>query len=160
MYAHTPRAKLLALEAAINIVFTPSHRITAINVQVDAATKEEPQTDLTLKLRHPYTFLPPEKFRDHYQLLQGRAHLQQQYLHRMQRHVQGPFVGVPWAAASQATGRVLEERHCLRSIHGSTSSMPVMIKTVCRTRNTHSQYCGGMGGVRCHTIVCPAALSV
>ena len=40
-----------------------SHWITSINVQVDAATTEEPQADLTWLLRRPYAYL-----RDHCQL--------------------------------------------------------------------------------------------
>ena len=44
--------------AAIKIVVTPSHWITAINVRVGAATREEPQADLTWMLRRPYAFLP------------------------------------------------------------------------------------------------------
>ena len=40
-------AKCLAPKAAINIVIAQSHWITAINVRVDVATKEEPQADLT-----------------------------------------------------------------------------------------------------------------
>ena len=55
----------LASNAAINIVVMPSHWITAINVRVDAATKEEPHTDLTWMLCRPYAYLPPVKYRGH-----------------------------------------------------------------------------------------------
>ena len=47
LYARTLRAKRLAPKAAIGIMVTPSHQITAINVLVDAATTEEPQAALT-----------------------------------------------------------------------------------------------------------------
>ena len=42
-----------------------SHWISAINVRVDAATKEEPQAGLTWMLCRHYACLPPVKFRDH-----------------------------------------------------------------------------------------------
>ena len=64
----TPWGECFAPRAALNIVVTPLHWITAINVRVDAATKEELQADLTWMLRRPYTFLPTQKFRDHCQL--------------------------------------------------------------------------------------------
>ena len=51
----------LAPRVAIYISAMPSHRITAINVQVDAATREEPLTDPTWMLCRPYAFLPPGK---------------------------------------------------------------------------------------------------
>ena len=41
------------------MVVTPSHWITSINVRVDAATREEPQADLTWMLRCLYAYLPP-----------------------------------------------------------------------------------------------------
>ena len=37
-------------------------------MQVDAATREKPQMDLTWILRHPYAFLPAAKFRERMQL--------------------------------------------------------------------------------------------
>ena len=55
---------MLGPQGWINIVVKPSHWITAINVRVDAVTKEDPHADLTWMLRRPYTFLPPLKFRD------------------------------------------------------------------------------------------------
>ena len=41
-YARTQGAERLALKAAMNIVAMPSHWITAINVWVNAVTREEP----------------------------------------------------------------------------------------------------------------------
>ena len=49
----------------INIVVTPSHWITAINVRLDVATKKEPQADLTWMLCRTYACLAPVKYRDH-----------------------------------------------------------------------------------------------
>ena len=46
----------------------PSHWITTINVRVDAATMEKPQSGLTWMLCRPYAFLPPVKYRDWCQL--------------------------------------------------------------------------------------------
>ena len=57
LYAHTPGAEHLSWKSVINVVVTPSHRITSINVRVDAATREEPQADLTWMLRRPYAYL-------------------------------------------------------------------------------------------------------
>ena len=62
LYARTLVAERLAPATAVNIVVTPSHWITAINVRVDVATREEPQADLTWMLCRPYTCLAPLKF--------------------------------------------------------------------------------------------------
>ena len=68
LYAHTLGAARLTPRCAINVLVTPSHWITSINVRVDAATREEPWVDLTLMLQRPYAYLPPLRYRDHYQL--------------------------------------------------------------------------------------------
>ena len=68
LYARTPRAECLAPKAATNIVVMPSHRTTAINERVDAATKEEPRADLTWIPHRPYACLPPVKCWDYCQL--------------------------------------------------------------------------------------------
>ena len=62
LYAWTLGVERLAPKAAINSVVTPSHRVTAINVQVHAATMEEPRAELTWMLRRPYARLPPVKY--------------------------------------------------------------------------------------------------
>ena len=61
-------AERMSRRSAINVVATPSHWITAINVQVDAATREEPQANLKWMLRCPYAYLPPVRYQDHSQL--------------------------------------------------------------------------------------------
>ena len=61
-------AERLAPIAVINIMVTPLPWINAINMRVDAATKEEPQANLPWMLHCPYAFLPLEKFHDHCQL--------------------------------------------------------------------------------------------
>ena len=58
----------LSLASAINVVTTPSHWITDLNVRVDAAMQEPPEVDLTWLLRRPFSFLPPVAYRDQYQL--------------------------------------------------------------------------------------------
>ena len=58
----------LSPRSAINVVTTPSHWITDLNVRVDAATREPPEVDLTWLLRRPYSFIPPVPFRDQCQL--------------------------------------------------------------------------------------------
>ena len=58
----------LSPRSAINVVTTPSHWITDLNVRVDAATREPPEIDLTWLLRRPYSFIPPVPFRDQCQL--------------------------------------------------------------------------------------------
>ena len=58
----------LSPESAINLVTTPSHWITDLNVRVDAATQEPPEVDLTWPLRRPYSFLPLVPYRDQCQL--------------------------------------------------------------------------------------------
>ena len=68
MYAQTLDSKRLAPGAAIKIVVTPSHRVTAIYAQVDMVTTEKRQADLTWMLCRPYAFFPPLKFWDHCQL--------------------------------------------------------------------------------------------
>ena len=67
-YVHTLGTKCLTPKAAINVVITPSHQITAINMRVDAVTREERQANLTWMLGHPYAFLPTENLRVHRRL--------------------------------------------------------------------------------------------
>ena len=50
------------------MVTTPSHWITDLKVRVDAATQEPLDVDLTWLIRRPFSFLPPETYRDHCQL--------------------------------------------------------------------------------------------
>ena len=64
----TPGAERLSPRAAINAMVAPYHRITSINVRVDAATTEEPRADLTWMLRRPHACLPPVRYQDHWQL--------------------------------------------------------------------------------------------
>ena len=68
LYATILRGQRLSPESAINVVTTPSHWITDLNVRVDAATQEPPEVDLTWLLRRPYSFLPPVPYRDQCQL--------------------------------------------------------------------------------------------
>ena len=65
---HCPGGQRLSPRSAINVVTTPSHWITDLNVRVDAATREPPEVDLTWLLRRPYSFIPPVPFRDQCQL--------------------------------------------------------------------------------------------
>ena len=68
LYAVVLGGKRLSPKSAINVVTTPSHWITDLNVRVDAATKEPPEVDLTWLLRRPFSFLPPVTYRDQCQL--------------------------------------------------------------------------------------------
>ena len=68
LYATVLGGQRLSPESAINVVTTPSHWITDLNVRVDAATQEPPEVDLTWLLRRPYSFLPPVPYRDQCQL--------------------------------------------------------------------------------------------
>ena len=54
--------------AAINIVMMPLHWITELSACVDVATNDELGPDLSWMLRRRFSFMPVEKFRDHYQL--------------------------------------------------------------------------------------------
>ena len=60
--------------SAINVVTTPSHWITALNVRVDAATRDPPEVGLTWLLRQPFSFLPPVAYRDQCQLSPTAPH--------------------------------------------------------------------------------------
>ena len=55
--------------SAINIIVTPSHWITSVNVSVDRATREVPTVDLTRALCRHYAYAPAEKHKDHYQMV-------------------------------------------------------------------------------------------
>ena len=68
LYATVLGGQRLSLRSAINVVTTPSHWITDLNVRLDAATREPPEADLTWLLRRPYSFIPPVPFRDQCQL--------------------------------------------------------------------------------------------
>ena len=48
----------------INVITTPSHWITGLNVRVDATTPEPPEVDLTRLLRRSFSFLPRVAYRD------------------------------------------------------------------------------------------------
>ena len=61
-------------KAAIKIVVMPSHWIMDIRMQVDAAACDELQADLTWMLHRPYSFVPPEKYHNHYQLAPSDLH--------------------------------------------------------------------------------------
>ena len=67
-HLYTRGAEHLSPRSTINVVVTPSHWITSINVRVAVATREEPRADLTWMLRHPYAYLPPVQYRDHRQV--------------------------------------------------------------------------------------------
>ena len=68
LYAIVLGGQCLCPISAINVVATPSHWITDLNVRVDAATQEPPEVDLTWLLRHPFSFLLPVTYRDQCQL--------------------------------------------------------------------------------------------
>ena len=54
LYATVLGGQRLSPGSAINVVTTPSHWITDLNVRVDAATQEPPEVDLTWLLKRPY----------------------------------------------------------------------------------------------------------
>ena len=64
LYALAVAGQCLSLISAINVITTPSHWITDLNVRVDVATQEPPEVDLTWLLRRPFSFLPPVTYRD------------------------------------------------------------------------------------------------
>ena len=68
LYATVLGGQRLSSESAINVVTTPSHWITDLNVRVDAATQEPLEVDLTWLLRRPYSIIPPVPYRDQCQL--------------------------------------------------------------------------------------------
>ena len=59
LYATVLGGRRLSPASAINVVTTPLHWITDLNIRVDAATHEPPEVDLTWLLRCPFSFLPP-----------------------------------------------------------------------------------------------------
>ena len=68
-YAQRLGSKQVTPLSAINIIVTPSHWITSVNVAVDRATGEVPTVDLTRALRRHYAYAPAEKHKDHYQIV-------------------------------------------------------------------------------------------
>ena len=68
LYATVLGGRRLSPTSAINVVTTPSHWITDLNVRVDAATQEPPEVDLTWLLRRPFSFLPPVTYQDQCQV--------------------------------------------------------------------------------------------
>ena len=59
LYATVLGGRRLSPASAINVVTTPSHWVTDLNVRVDAATREPLEVDLTWLLRRPFSFIPP-----------------------------------------------------------------------------------------------------
>ena len=68
LYGTVLGGSCLAPTLAINVITTPSHWITDLNVRVDAATQDPPEVDLTWLLHRPFYFLPPGTYRDQCQL--------------------------------------------------------------------------------------------
>ena len=64
LYATVLRGQRLSPTSAINVITTPSHWITDLNIRVDAATRKPLEVDLTWLLRRPFSFLPPVTYRD------------------------------------------------------------------------------------------------
>ena len=69
LYTQRLDSKVVIPLSAINIIVTPSHWITGVNVRVDRAIGEVPTVDLTRALRRHYAYAPSEKYMDHYQLV-------------------------------------------------------------------------------------------
>ena len=63
-YASVLGGRRLSPTSAMNVVTTPSHLTTDLNVRVDAATQEPPEVDLTWLHRRPFFFLPPVTYGD------------------------------------------------------------------------------------------------
>ena len=59
-YAQRLGSEILQPTSAINIVVTPSHWITSVNVTVDQATTEQWTVDLSRALRRAFAFAPRE----------------------------------------------------------------------------------------------------
>jgi hypothetical protein len=68
-YAQRLGSERLEPTAAINILVTPSHWITSVNVRADRATGDIPSTDLSRALRRHFAFAPAGKYLDHYQMV-------------------------------------------------------------------------------------------
>ena len=68
-YAQRLDSELVTPLSAINIIVTPSHWITSVNIAVDRATTEVPTVDLTRALRRHYACAPDIKHGDHYQMV-------------------------------------------------------------------------------------------
>ena len=62
LYTHVIKGASLTPTVAINIVATPSHWITELNVCVGVATKNSLEVDVTWLHRYPFPFVPMEKF--------------------------------------------------------------------------------------------------
>ena len=56
------------MNASVNVVVTPSHRITHVNRWADEETKQSPETTGDWILRRHLAFVPPAVFQDHYHL--------------------------------------------------------------------------------------------
>ena len=68
LYATVLRGPQVSPASPINVVTTPSHWITDLNVRVDAGTQEPREVDLTWLLRRPFSFLSPLTSPDQCQL--------------------------------------------------------------------------------------------
>ena len=68
-YAQCMGSRVVAPLSAINIIITPSHWKTSVNVKVDRATGEVPTVHLPRALHRHYAYAPSEKYVDHYPLV-------------------------------------------------------------------------------------------
>ena len=68
-YAQRLESEMLQPTLAINIVVTPSHWITSVNIRLDRATVDQPTIDLSRALRKAFAFARSGKYLDHYQML-------------------------------------------------------------------------------------------
>ena len=121
LYARTLGAERPAPTAAVNIVVTPSHWITTINVRLDAATREEPHANLTWMLHRLCACLPQVKSQDHYQLapIDLQEWLQEQaaipawvhYEHRWGPNYR-PSLGLSWTGPPVTSSSTLWPTAC------------------------------------------------
>jgi hypothetical protein len=68
LYAQHLDGQDILLTTSINVVVTPSHRVTHVNRWADEETKQPPATRGDWILRRHFAFVPPTVSQDHYQL--------------------------------------------------------------------------------------------
>ena len=108
-------AERVALKAAINFVVTPSHSITAINMQCDAATREELQADLTWMLCGPLIVASGGSSWNHI----PRSVRGCRYIGAVVGAQRGYNVAEPQSApANVSSTRVQLGRHCIWAVKG------------------------------------------
>ena len=136
LYAQHLDGRDIPMNASINVVVTPSHRITNVNRFADQETKQVPKTRGDWILRRHFAFVPPEAFQDHHQLGPRELHAWGQ--HRVMTHGVSDFgclrthsearFGDSWRPGRGIPLAWVPGHHQRHVLHQRVAGLPTMVE--------------------------------